>query len=115
MTELHEKCGTGPGDAHFAVLTDHADAAAVARSFARPRSRILAHTSGRPSLVGRRHDDEVATATAGGAAVAVLGCCPIDAGELRRRAARLRDLPELDALARSLPGSLHLVGALDGQ
>ncbi|MFI1363571.1 lasso peptide isopeptide bond-forming cyclase [Streptomyces griseochromogenes] len=115
MTELHESAGTGPGDAHFTVFTDRADAAAVARSFARPGSRTLAHASGRPWLVGHWHDDEVLTAGAGGASVAVIGCCPVDADELRRRTARLRDLAELDALARSLPGSFHLVGALDGQ
>lgn len=115
MTELHESAGTGPGDAHFAVFTDRADAAAAARSFARPGSRTLAHASGRPWLVGHWHDDEVVTAGAGGASLAVVGCCPIDADELRRRAARLRDLAELDALARSLPGSFHLIGALDGQ
>lgn len=115
MTESHESAGTGPGDAHFAVFTDRADAAAAARSFARPGSRTLAHASGRPWLVGHWHDDEVVTADAGGASLAVVGCCPIDADELRRRAARLRDLAELDALARSLPGSFHLVGALDGQ
>ncbi|MEV7072449.1 lasso peptide isopeptide bond-forming cyclase [Streptomyces sp. NPDC093990] len=115
MTELHESAGTGPGDAHFAVFTDHADAAAVARSFARPGSRILAHASGRPWLVGHWHAEDMVTATAGDAAVAVVGCCPVEAGELRRRVARLRDLAELDALARSLPGSFHLVGALDGR
>jgi asparagine synthase (glutamine-hydrolysing) len=115
MTELHESAGTGPGDAHFAVFTDRADAAAVARSFARPGSRTLAHPSGRPWLVGHWHDDEVVTANAGTAAVALVGCCPIEADDLRRRIARLRDLAELDALARSLPGSFHLVGALDGQ
>ncbi|WP_409235801.1 lasso peptide isopeptide bond-forming cyclase [Streptomyces sp. PA5.6] len=115
MTESHESAGTGPGDAHFAVFTDRVDAAAAARSFARPGSRTLAHASGRPWLVGHWHDDEVVTADAGGASLAVVGCCPIDADELRRRAARLRDLAELDALARSLPGSCHLVGALDGQ
>ncbi|WP_030316618.1 lasso peptide isopeptide bond-forming cyclase [Streptomyces sp. NRRL B-3229] len=115
MTELHESAGTGPGDAHFAVFTDHEDAAAVARSFARPGSRIVAHASGRPWLVGQWHADDMVTATARGAAVAVVGCCPVEAGELRRRVARLRDLAELDDLARSLPGSFHLVGALDGQ
>ncbi|MFE2216045.1 lasso peptide isopeptide bond-forming cyclase [Streptomyces canus] len=115
MTELHESAGTGPGDAHFAVFTDRADAAAVARSFARPGSRTLAHPSGRPWLVGHWHDDEVVTANTGTAAVALVGCCPIEADDLRRRIARLRDLAELDALARSLPGSFHLVGALDGQ
>lgn len=115
MTELHESAGTGPGDAHFAVFTDRADAAAAARSFARPGSRTLTHASGRPWLVGHWHDDEVVTASARGASLAVVGCCPVDAGELRRRAAQLRDLAELDALARSLPGSFHLVGTLDGR
>ncbi|MBL1083893.1 lasso peptide isopeptide bond-forming cyclase [Streptomyces actinomycinicus] len=115
MTELHESAGTGPGDAHFAVFTDRADATAVARSFARPGSRTLAHASGRPWLVGHWHDDEIITAHAGGASVAVVGCCPVDADELRRRVARLGDLTELGALARSLPGSFHLVGALEGR
>ncbi|MFH9887787.1 lasso peptide isopeptide bond-forming cyclase [Streptomyces luteogriseus] len=115
MTELHESAGTGPGDAHFAVFTDRADAAAAARSFARPGSRTLTHASGRPWLVGHWHDDEVVTASTRGACIAVVGCCPVDAGELRRRAAQLRDLAELDALARSLPGSFHLVGTLDGR
>ncbi|MGW2616875.1 lasso peptide isopeptide bond-forming cyclase [Streptomyces sp. NPDC001500] len=115
MTELHESAGTGPGDAHFAVFTDRADAAAAARSFARPTSRILTHASGRPWLIGHWHDDEIVTASVGGGALAVVGCCSIDAEGLRRRAARLRDLTELDALARSLPGSFHLVGALGGR
>jgi len=115
MTELHASAGTGLGDADFTVFPDRADAAAVARSFARPGSRTLAHASGRPWLVGRWHDDEVVTASAGDTALAVIGCCPVGAGELRRTAARLRDLAELDAFARSLPGSFHLVGALDGR
>ncbi|MFE4574516.1 lasso peptide isopeptide bond-forming cyclase [Streptomyces chartreusis] len=115
MTELHASAGTGLGDADFTVFPDRADAAAVARSFARPGSRTLAHVSGRPWLVGRWHDDEVVTASAGDTALAVIGCCPVGAGELRRTAARLRDLAELDAFARSLPGSFHLVAALDGR
>ncbi|WP_327706944.1 lasso peptide isopeptide bond-forming cyclase [Streptomyces decoyicus] len=115
MTELHESAGTGPGDAHFTVFTDREDAAAVARSVARPGSRILQHASGRPWLVGQWHDQEIVTARAGHTALAVIGCCPIDAVELERQAGRLRDLAELDALARSLPGSFHLVAALDGR
>ncbi|MFE5814400.1 lasso peptide isopeptide bond-forming cyclase [Streptomyces sp. NPDC056479] len=115
MTELHESAGTGPGDADFTVFPDRADAAAVARSFARPGCRTLTHASGRPWLVGHWHDDEVVTASAGDTALAVIGCCPVGAGELRRTAARLRDLAELDALARSLPGSFHLVATLGGR
>ncbi|MGW0363221.1 lasso peptide isopeptide bond-forming cyclase [Streptomyces sp. NPDC002990] len=115
MTELHESAGTGPGDAHFAVFTDRADAAAVARSFSRPGTRTLEYPSGRPWLVGQWDDQEMVTARAGPAALAVIGCCPVEASELGRRAARLRDLAELDALARSLPGSFHLVAVLDGR
>ncbi|MFE7444722.1 lasso peptide isopeptide bond-forming cyclase [Streptomyces chartreusis] len=115
MTELHASAGTGLGDADFTVFPDRADAAAVARSFARPGSRTLAHASGRPWLVGHWHDDEVVTASAGDTALAVIGCCPVGAGELRRTTARLSDLAELDAFARSLPGSFHLVAALDGR
>ncbi|MET9955900.1 lasso peptide isopeptide bond-forming cyclase [Streptomyces sp. NPDC006339] len=115
MTELHESAGTGPGDAHFTVFTDREDAAAVARSFSRPGTRVLTHASGRPWLVGQWHDQDVVTAHAGPAALAVIGCCPVDAAELERRAGRLRDLADVDALARSLPGSFHLVAALDGR
>ncbi|CAM5519913.1 lasso peptide isopeptide bond-forming cyclase [Streptomyces griseomycini] len=115
MTPLHARAGTGPGDAHFAVFTDRADAAAVARSFVRPGCRIVNHPSGRPWLVGHWHDDEAVTARAGDTALAVIGCCPVEADELRRRAARLRDLGEIDALARSLTGSFHLVAVVDGR
>ncbi|MFF1377800.1 lasso peptide isopeptide bond-forming cyclase [Streptomyces sp. NPDC058308] len=115
MTELHESAGTGPGDAHFTVFTDHEDAAAVARSFAHPGTRVLDHASGRPWLVGQWHDQEIVTARAGHTALAVVGCCPIDAPQLERHAGHLRDLAELDALARSLPGSFHLVATLDGR
>ncbi|MFV0133875.1 lasso peptide isopeptide bond-forming cyclase [Streptomyces sp. HMX87] len=115
MTELHESAGTGPGDAHFTVFTDRADAAAVARSFAHPGARVLTHPSGRPWLVGQWDDQEIVTARAGRTALAVVGCCPVDAAELKARAERLRDPAELDALARSLPGSFHLVATLDGR
>ncbi|AZM51462.1 lasso peptide isopeptide bond-forming cyclase [Streptomyces sp. WAC 01529] len=113
MTELHESAGTGPGDAHFTVFNDRADAAAVARSFAHPGTRVLNHSSGRPWLVGQWADEEIVTARVGRAALAVIGCCPVTTAELEARAGRLRDLTELDVWARSLPGSFHLVAALD--
>jgi asparagine synthase (glutamine-hydrolysing) len=115
MTELHVSAGAGCGDADFAVFTDREDAAAVARSFAHPGTRTLFHASGRPWLVGQWDDQEIVSVRAGRAAVAVIGCCPVDAAELERRTGRLRDLAELDVLARTLPGSFHLVAALDGR
>src|SRR3954468_1103092 len=107
MTETHSRAGSGPGDARFTVFPDSEDAAAVARSFARPADRTLTHPSGRPWITGHWRDGEMVTARAGTAAVALVGCCPIDAAALERRVARLRDLAELDAWARTLPGSFH--------
>ncbi|UQA92317.1 lasso peptide isopeptide bond-forming cyclase [Streptomyces halobius] len=115
MPTSYETGGVGPGDAHFAVLPDCADAVAAARSFRRPEARTLAHPSGRPWLVGRWSDQEIVTAHAGWAAIAVVGCCPVGPDELKGYASRLRDLTELDALARRLSGSFHLVAALDGR
>ncbi|MDN3297890.1 lasso peptide isopeptide bond-forming cyclase [Streptomyces ficellus] len=115
MIETHDSAGTGRGDAQFAVFADREDAAATARSFARPGTRTLTHASGRPWLVGHWHHDELVVAHAGRAALAVVGCCPVDAARLRHHAERLRDLAHLDALARTLPGSFHLVAALDGR
>ncbi|MEU2059598.1 lasso peptide isopeptide bond-forming cyclase [Streptomyces sp. NPDC013455] len=115
MTDLHRSAGTGHGSAQFAVFTDHADAAAVARSFARPGTRTLDHASGRPWLVGTWEDQEMVSARAGTAALALVGCVPVGAAELERVARSLRDLAALDAWARSLPGSFHLVAALDGR
>ncbi|MEU9981564.1 lasso peptide isopeptide bond-forming cyclase [Streptomyces sp. NPDC050856] len=115
MSDTHASAGPGRGDAHFTVFPDRADAAAAARSFTRPGTRVLPHASGRPWLVGRWHDDELVTARAGTAAIALIGCCPTDTAALQRHAAGLRDLARLDALARTLAGSFHLVAALDGR
>lgn len=115
MTDPHQSAGTGPGAARFAVFTDRADAAAVARSFARPGTRTLDHASGRPWLVGTWDDQEIVSARAGTTALALVGCAPVEAADLERVARSLRDLAALDTWARSLPGSCHLVAALDGR
>ncbi|GAA0476932.1 lasso peptide isopeptide bond-forming cyclase [Streptomyces sp. NPDC046215] len=115
MPPSSETGGAGPGDAHFVVLPDCADALAAARFFPRTDTRTLDHASGRPWLIGRWSDQEIVAARAGRAAIAVVGCCPVDPAELERHAARMRDLTELDALARRWPGSFHLMATLDGR
>ncbi|MFE3181773.1 lasso peptide isopeptide bond-forming cyclase [Streptomyces violascens] len=115
MTDTHAGASPGRGDAHFAVFPDREDAAAAARLFTRPGTRTLPHASGRPWLIGRWHDDEIVTARAGAAALVVIGCCPLGTARLGRRAAQLRDLAQLDTLARTTVGSFHLVAALDGR
>ncbi|WP_242454371.1 lasso peptide isopeptide bond-forming cyclase [Bailinhaonella thermotolerans] len=105
----------GHGGAYFAVLPDRAPGPAVATVLSGPDTRVLRHPSGRPWLVGRWPDDEIAVAEAGDARLAVIGRCPAAAGRLAAEAARLRDLAALDALALTLPGCFHLVAALGGR
>ncbi|OSZ61239.1 asparagine synthase [Streptomyces pharetrae CZA14] len=115
MSDMHESAEPGRGDAHFAVFPDCEEAAAAARFFRQPATRVLTHASGRPWLIGHWSDTEIMTARAPGTALAAIGWCGADPQHLQRRAARMRDLTEVDALARFLPGSFHLVATHDGQ
>lgn len=102
---------TSCGAAHFAVLPDAEASRTAARRLAGPR--VLRHPSGRPWLVGRWPDAELRVAGTERARIVLIGCCLIDQDELTRHAIRLRDLADLDRLARRLPGSFHLIAALD--
>ncbi|KIZ16543.1 asparagine synthetase [Streptomyces natalensis ATCC 27448] len=113
MPETHDHGGAGLGGAYFAVLPDCADAPGVARRL--PHSRTLDHPSGRPWLTGSWTDAECVTAATRRAALAVVGSSGLTSEQLLRHAERLTDLAALDGLARTLPGSFHLVGSLDGQ
>ncbi|GAB3001943.1 lasso peptide isopeptide bond-forming cyclase [Saccharothrix stipae] len=104
----------GHGEVGFAVLPDCDGALAVA-PFRSPADRIVTHASGRPWLVARRPGGEITAAEAGRTRLAVIGCCPVTAAELTREAARVRDVTDLDRLARRLPGSFHLVASVDGR
>ncbi|MEU0936032.1 asparagine synthase-related protein [Embleya sp. NPDC005971] len=101
-------------EAGFVVLPDCDNAAAAARILVADGGRVLAHASGRPWLVGRRLSGTLTTAAVGRTRLALIGHCPLDAGEAERALARTRDAAGLDALARRLPGSAHLVASLDG-
>ncbi|MFI1953608.1 lasso peptide isopeptide bond-forming cyclase [Streptomyces xinghaiensis] len=105
----------GPGEGHFTVFPDCAEALAAARSLITPGSRVLSYPSGRPWLAGRWHDREITAVRARRSGIAVLGCCPAEAAELQRCAERMRDLTDAGELARRLPGSFHLVADLDGR
>ncbi|WP_171171227.1 lasso peptide isopeptide bond-forming cyclase [Streptomyces sp. I05A-00742] len=114
MPTPREAGGAGPGAARFVVLPDCEDALAAARSLIRRDTRIIPHPSGRPWIAGHWHDQDVIAVRTRRAALAAVGCCPVRREELRRQADGLRDLTALDRLARTLPGSFHLVAALDG-
>ncbi|WP_037558418.1 lasso peptide isopeptide bond-forming cyclase [Spirillospora albida] len=102
----------GHGETYFVVLPDHDAALAVASGL--PHTRLLRHPSGRPWLVGNWPDDGITVAAAGDTRLAVLGT-PADAERLAREADRLTGVAALDRLARGLPGSRHLVAAIDGR
>ncbi|GGM56323.1 asparagine synthase [Longimycelium tulufanense] len=104
---------TGHGEEYFVVLPDHEAAFAVAPSLRAPR--VVAHASGRPWLVGRWGESSLRVAETGPTRLAVLGCCPVTAEELRYEAERLGDLADLDRLARRLPGTFHLLAAHGGR
>ncbi|TDD27625.1 lasso peptide isopeptide bond-forming cyclase [Actinomadura sp. KC06] len=103
----------GHGEAFFVVLPDHEAALAVAAGL--PRARTLRHPSGRPWLIGTWTDAEITVAEAGDARLALIGTRPHDIERIAGEAERLTGLASLDRLARTLPGSFHLVAALGGR
>ncbi|MFD9893638.1 lasso peptide isopeptide bond-forming cyclase [Amycolatopsis sp. NPDC059027] len=105
----------GHGEEYFAVFPDHEAGLAVAPRFRAQGSRTLPHVSGRPWLTGRWRDGGIVAVRAGETLLAVIGCCPVTADELTAEAGRVRDPAQLDALARKLPGSFHLVAAVRGR
>ncbi|RNF82771.1 asparagine synthase-related protein [Streptomyces botrytidirepellens] len=76
--------------------------------------RLIPHPSGRPWVVGSWEADEVRQAAAGPVRVVVIGVCPVTTARLTELCLRVRTLSDVDALARELPGSHHLLAAVDG-
>ncbi len=105
----------GHGEVHFAVLPDCEASLAVAQLLRTAGGRTVPYDSGRPWLVGRWADSEMTVAESGATRLAVIGDCPISPVALTCEADRLRDLGQLDRFARTLPGSCHLIAALDGR
>ncbi|GHE38197.1 asparagine synthase [Streptomyces longispororuber] len=100
--------------AGFVVLSDAPGAAPrTPDAYPFPAARVLAHPSGRPWVVGGWDPDEVRRTTAGPVRLVVIGHCPVTTDRLERLARGLRTLADVDAVARELPGSFHLVAATD--
>ncbi|WP_433468699.1 lasso peptide isopeptide bond-forming cyclase [Spirillospora sp. CA-128828] len=103
----------GHGEPYFVVLPDHEAGLAVASGLA--HTRTLQYPSGRPWLIGHWADDQITVAEAGDARLALIGGFPAGTERIAREAGRMTGLASLDHLARTLPGSFHLVAALDGR
>lgn len=107
----------GSGSSWFVVLPD-ADAARTVPEALPTRwrpSRVIEHPSGRPWILGSWPDAVAVTARAGRVALAVFGQHAVTAATLAAEAARIGDLADLDRLAASLVGSVHLVASVDGR
>ena len=105
----------GADDPWFVVLPD-ADAArsvcTAVRARRQPRQTIE-HSSGRPWILGSWPDDALVTARAGSTTLVVLG--QHDRPRLGASAARVRTVADLDALAGTLVGSVHLLASVAGR
>ncbi|GAA0608793.1 lasso peptide isopeptide bond-forming cyclase [Kutzneria viridogrisea] len=100
-----------PRDSWFAALPD-CERARPAALVLRPSARcVLNHPSGRPWLLGSWSPHEILHARTRTAAVALLGLAGITGEELSRKLARCGDPSAFDAV----PGSFHLIAALDGR
>ncbi|MGH3242037.1 MAG: asparagine synthase-related protein [Spirillospora sp.] len=96
----------------FLVLPDDA----AAKKFAgEPDSlQIIPHASGLPWIVGRWAPAEAVWAADRRCRVAVLGCAAVDSTGLTAMLPRIRTIDDVSWLARSLPGSFHLVAEVNG-
>jgi asparagine synthase (glutamine-hydrolysing) len=97
------------------VLPDCDAARDVAAALNPQAAQRLLHPSGRPWLVGRWAAEDLVATQVGRVQVAVIGCCPVTASALSALAHRVRAVGDLDQLGGQLPGSFHLVAAIDGQ
>ena len=98
----------------FVVLPDRDAAHEVARRLAAHATQRLDHPSGRPWLLGVWRASTVVAATAGTAAVAVLGQHATDADDLWRRVEGAQSVHVLDQVADAIVGSVHLAVSVDG-
>jgi asparagine synthase (glutamine-hydrolysing) len=108
--------GPGPDDPWFVALPDSDAAGPVAADVAarwQPRQRVD-HPSGRPWVLGCWPDDAALTARAGTTALVVLGQHAGQDRLLAEQADRVRGVAELDRLAGSLVGSVHLLASVAG-
>jgi len=99
----------------FLVLPDTQDAAAILERIPLvERERSLLHDSGRPWIVGSWNDGEVVTGACGSSRIALFGSALTTSSSLDRALAERPGPEQLDAIARSVPGSYHLIASIAG-
>ncbi|MER7794109.1 asparagine synthase-related protein [Streptomyces sp. NPDC097640] len=100
----------------FLIFPDNpAGAAAAYRKPVREEEQVLEHASGRPWIVGQWAPEDLIQVTEGPCRLALLGSTRIEVTRLRTILDRVRTLRDLDTLARTLPGSVHILASLNGE
>ncbi len=98
--------------AGFVVLPDAPGTQLSFDAYPFEAPRLIPHPSGRPWLVGRWEPDEIRQVATGPVRLVVIGFCPVTTGRLEELCRRVRTVAEVDAVAKALPGSFHLVAAV---
>jgi asparagine synthase (glutamine-hydrolysing) len=98
----------------FVVLSDCDSAASAAQLFWVAGARKITHPSGRPWLLGCWAEDAWIVGQAGDTKIAVSGQHAMTPAPLRKAAAQARTVADLDRLARSIVGSVHMVASVTG-
>jgi asparagine synthase (glutamine-hydrolysing) len=99
----------------FVVLPDCDSAANAAKLFRASGTREIAHASGRSWLLGRWEEGVLIAARAGDTTIAVTGQHAMTEAQVRDAAAQTRIVADLDRLARSMVGSVHLLASVAGR
>ncbi|MBR8641360.1 asparagine synthase [Streptomyces tuirus] len=98
----------------FVVLPDGPDTSLPDDVYPFEDPQLIPHPSGRPWVVGSWDPDEIRQAAAGPVRVVVIGFCPVTTDRLAELCRRIRTLSDVDVLARTLPGSFHLLASVSG-
>ncbi|MBT2399095.1 asparagine synthase-related protein [Streptomyces sp. ISL-100] len=99
----------------FVVLPDCPSAVGTDNTLRDRAELTVHHPSGRPWLMGRWGEQHMACGQAGANKLAVLGEFDVTTGRLAEAAAHVRTVADVDALARRLAGSFHLIASVDGR
>ncbi|MEU1628825.1 asparagine synthase-related protein [Streptomyces sp. NPDC020096] len=98
----------------FVVLPDHEIHPDVMRRLRQRASQVVAHSSGRPWLVGAWSPDELTVTVAGEVRLAVAGTCSLTAEELALRARRVRSVAAVESALSPGHGSFHVIASVGG-
>lgn len=104
-----------PGEPWFVALPDGEAGLAAARALRTRAAKTIAHSSGRLWLLGNWQEEQVTVARSGAVQTAVIGRCPVTAGELATRLKQVAEVTDTERAIAGLPGSFHVATSGGGR